>query len=257
MADKSFITIPQSECITAYKDILNNSDKLWDSAKALSGDQHYGYAISMHIISIEELVKALLVFFDGNGFEFRKIKGINIFFKNHQIRYVISYLMFIMSIFGEEIKKFILKIKEEPGMMMSIHQEMKADENYFEKKLKYYFFRKLVLLKKEFHWFSTIDKLRQNGLYFDFDKENNNPLNISAEEYDQILSRLNKVRVLGKEFITSFDSRDPEIQKALSKMKEDFINDGYYIKIENSLTKLKQNKGGPFKQIALFFQEMF
>lgn len=135
---KTFSTLSRQECKTAYQAILHNSGELWESGLLLAKSKRYGHATPFLINSVEELVKSLILFFDSEGFQLRQTKGVDTFFRNHQIRYVIAYAMFCMNIFGDELMKFIQKVREKPQEMMRLHEEMKADENYVEHKLKFY-----------------------------------------------------------------------------------------------------------------------
>src|SRR4051812_38270732 len=101
MSSKTFLTIPKKECLEVYKTILKNSDNKWESGKKLADIGDFGGATSFALISVEELIKALIVFLDGKGFEFRSLKGIDTFFKNHKIRYIIAYAMFAMNLFTD------------------------------------------------------------------------------------------------------------------------------------------------------------
>src|SRR5579859_8076673 len=103
MDDMSFLNLPKKD------------DQKWNSAIMLAKSEDYGGAVSLLIISIEELIKSIILFMDGKGFEFRNVKGINTFFRNHQIRYIIAFVMFAMNIIGEDLVKFILKIRENPN----------------------------------------------------------------------------------------------------------------------------------------------
>jgi len=109
MSSKTFVTISKNECLTVYRNVLEHSDQKWESGKQLAKINDFGGATSMAIISVEELVKSLIIFLDGKGFEFRSIKGISTLFDNHQIRYLLAYTMFAMGLFGDELMKFLKK----------------------------------------------------------------------------------------------------------------------------------------------------
>lgn len=248
------MTISAEECLTVYKQILINADAKWNTANKLAEIGDYGSAVSHIIISIEELMKALLIYFDGKGFQFRRVKGMNTFFKNHQIRYVIAYTLFVMAIFGDELKKFLLKLRENPEDMLRLSKEIK-DEDYFEKKLKIPLLKKLSLLKKEFNWFSDVDLSRQSGFYMDYKEDLKSPLDITSQDYIKFKKNMAKVRKVAKELIDVFEQNAPETELQLINLKKDFRQKDYYSKIENALSKLKASKESPFKLIKMQLKE--
>ncbi len=175
MPDKSFVTISRKECQSRYKEIITVSDKHWETSQKMAEAENYGLAMILLIASIEELVKALIIFFDANGFDLRKVKGTNKFFKDHQIRYFIAYIMFIMNIVIDEFKKIIIQYYNRPEDLMQLVKQAKSDETFFEKHLKFYLLRKLILVKKELEWFEKIDLSRQQSLYSDYQGKFSSP----------------------------------------------------------------------------------
>lgn len=254
MASKSFLTISSKECLTVYKQILINVDAKWNTANKIAELGDYGSAVSHIIISIEELMKALLIYFDGKGFYFRRVKGMDTFFKNHQIRYVIAYAIFVMAIFGDELKKFILKMRENPEYMLRLSIEIK-EEDYFERKLKLPLLKKLSLLRKEFDWFSDVDISRQSGFYIDYKEELKKPSDITSEDFLKFKKNMAKVRNVAKGLIDVFEQNSSETALQLASLKKDFSQKDYYSKIENALSKLKASKESPFKLIKMQLEE--
>jgi AbiV family abortive infection protein len=62
----------------------------------------HGSSVFMAITSVEELVKALIILMDGRGFALRNVVGIGVIFRNHQIRYLLSYAMFVINVASDE-----------------------------------------------------------------------------------------------------------------------------------------------------------
>ena len=230
---KNFLTISKQECLIVYKDVLENSDTRWNIVNKLAKLGDYGGATSCTIISIEELVKALIIYFDGRGFYFRKVKGMKIFFRNHQIRYVIAYVIFVMNVFAQKLKKFILKIRDDPEYILRLSKEIKH-ENFLEKKLKIPLLRKLSELRKEFEWFSDIDISRQNGFYIDYSNVLKTPLNITSQDYIKLKTKLAKVRNVGNGIIQVFEENSPETALQLANLLNDFRKKEYYNFIEKA-----------------------
>lgn len=256
MDKKTFINISREECLIVYKEMIENSEKRWASAEVLSKNKDYGSAISVAIISIEELVKAIIIVLDGRGFHFRKIKGVEIFFRNHEIRYVIAYFMFIIKILGDELMNWINKVNENPEKVRSVIKRMKDEEDFFCKKYKLYFLRKVVLIRQELSWFSKIDLFRQQGFYYDYSGTSQNPVKISENEFSQVKVRLEKVRVVGLFIISELSKNDLEIEKQLQELKAEFKEAGYYLKIEKILEKLRAKRKKPFEALKENFDNL-
>jgi len=249
MSSKTFATISREECLSVYKKILTHSDVKWESGKKLAEMNDAGGAVSLAIISVEELIKAIIIFLDGNGFEFRNVKGMNAFFEQHQIRYILAYAMFAMSLFGEDLLKFIDKVHTNPNEILELNRERKENKSAFDRRIKHYTVKKMVLLKKEFEWFSKIDIFRQDGFYSDYENQLKNPIEINAKDYNEVALRLEKVRMIGKKIIEAFDSADAQIVEQLEKMKNDLKEKKHYEKLGETLLNIRKYKGNPFQLI--------
>jgi AbiV family abortive infection protein len=253
---KKFASLTTAECAEAYKVMYATAESEWKAGIELAASGRYGNATSILIISIEEYVKSLLIFFDSHGFHFRNTKGVTVFFKNHQIRYVIAFVMSIMNLFGEEMKKLLLRIKEKPEEVRIFHTKMKSNDNYLESTYGYYLKRKLVQIRAEFAWFKNADLFRQEGFYCDYRDLLKTPLNVTETEFREVFMRLEKVREVGKFLILGFESTDVSVQEQLLKMKDEFRREHHYLKISNGLKRLSDSKQNPFEYIATFFERM-
>lgn len=249
MASKTFLTISKKECAVVYKDILSNSDKKWESGEKLADNEEYGGATSLAIISVEELVKGLIVFFDGQGFDFRRVKGMKSIFENHQIRYLIAFSMFVMGFVGEELVKLAQSFKGRPQEFLILTNRIKTDKEFLRTTGTRFMLKKLVVLKNEFDWFSRVDIFRQDGFYCDYEEQLKNPISITKEDYQHVISRLEKVRLVGKTLIESFDTTDKIYLDHFAKMKRDFMTNKLYDKIGESLATVRQSRDNPFDLI--------
>ena len=242
---KNFLNISRAECRLVYKNVLASSDKRWKLVKQLSSEEDFGMAISVSIISIEELVKAIILFLDGNGFDFRKIKGMNSFFKNHEIRFVVAYIMFVIILLGDELKALFIKIKDNPNKISQIEKELQNESVFFERK-KIYFFRKLITLKRELLWFSKVEIFRQEGFYSDYNGILKSPIETTPHEFWEVYRRLKRVRTFGLEFIKYVETSEESVVKQITQIKKDLKSKGVYKKIELGLLFLKKEKQRPF-----------
>jgi AbiV family abortive infection protein len=246
---KKFSSLTKAECAEAYKEMFANAESEWQAALSLAKSGKHGNATSLMIISIEEYVKSLLIFFDSHGFHFRTTKGVGVFFRNHQIRYLIAFVMAVMNHFGEEMKRFLLNIKENPEKIKSLHAAFKEDDNYIEKRFGYYLRRKLVEIIIEFRWFKGADLFRQKGFYCDYRDFLRTPLHITEVEFKEVFKRLGKIRSVGKAIIEGFESDSKEVLEQIQKMKTEFRAKNHYLKITNGLKRLSDSKQSPFEYI--------
>lgn len=249
MASKSFLNISKQECLSVYLDILNNSNKNWESGQKLADVNDYGRAISLSIISVEELVKAIIIMLDGKGFHFRRIQGMNIFFKNHQIRFVIAFAMFTMGVIGDDLVNLIKKYQVNPDQTLKTYEDLIVDPILFEKRLKFYAFRLFIKLSKEYQWFSKLEKTRQNGFYSDYLEMLQNPVNLDSQDYDHAIFRLAKVRYVGISIIDLLNTNDPVLIEHFTKIRSIFKNYKIYESIKVSLSKIRESKENIFDQI--------
>jgi AbiV family abortive infection protein len=242
MDNKTFLNISKEECLIAYKKILDDSDECWESGKILALKGDYARGISLSIISIEEMVKAIIILFDGHGFEFRKTKGIAIFFKNHEIRYVVAYGLFVVgSLLGEFLDLF-KQLLENPEELKRFTEEVKRDGKSFLKRMTIKFFRKFIQLRKEMEWFSKVDIMRQEGFYSDYNGYLKNPGSISEKDYLEIVNRFEIVREMGQGIVKSFKNRE----KKYEELKDEYKTNNYYAEIEKALDLIRKKRKKPF-----------
>jgi AbiV family abortive infection protein len=254
MNTKSFINISKKECVEICTDICENSEKHWRSGRLLAEKGDYGTAISVSIISIEELIKALILALDSAGFEFRKVKGVNTFFKNHEMRYVIAYFMFVISLLGEELIILVKKHNENPQKTQQIFYDIKKDEISFINRFGFYLKRKIIILRNELRWFSKIDLFRQEGFYCDYNNRFKTPVRISAKEYTEVFERLAKVRRLCRFLIRELKKNDDKEKKQFDEIRKLMKTENYYEKIEYALSSVKCNRKRAFDAIFDHFR---
>lgn len=87
---KTFITISRRECLLVYNKLLINARNHFQASELLANNKLYGVAVSHRILASEELVKGLILFFDGIGLNIRQVSGVKKFFSDHQIRHVLA-----------------------------------------------------------------------------------------------------------------------------------------------------------------------
>jgi AbiV family abortive infection protein len=254
MASKTFITMSKKDCLTFYKDVLQASESNWKSGIILARENQFGNAMSMAIISAEELVKAIIILFDGNGFEFRRVQGMDALFANHQIRYVIQYAMMVINIFMEDLKTYFIKFREDPSNGMDFLGGINANDINFVSQVEKYGLETMARLALEFEWFSKVDVYRQQGFYSDYEGQLQTPIKIDAETYQQAFARLEKVRAVGLELITSLESSEELYVNHFNSMRRNMKQKKTYALIGNSLAVLRQTRENPFAVIKKYFE---
>jgi len=245
MIQRKIQNISQKECLKIYKEFLNNADAKWDSGTVLENSGDYGGAMSLKIISIEELIKAIVLFLDGHGFQFRNL-GMGTFFKDHKIRYFVAYGMFVVGIFGEEAKYLLLKAQENPDKKQKFLEDATKDPSGFLNKYKFYLWRRFVRLKDELVFFSNIDLMRQSGLYADYDGQIVNPISINKIDYQNLLHRLELVRDVGKISIEMVNPQDIDLYNQFKNIDSQMRNNDGYNKIGKFLADLHKTRKTPF-----------
>ncbi|MBS1596165.1 MAG: AbiV family abortive infection protein [Bacteroidetes bacterium] len=240
MADKTLTTLTQKECCQLYKALLKNSNAKWDDAEILAGGKSYGTATTLTIISIEELIKGLIVFLDSEGFQFRKVKGMHKLFKDHRLRYWISYVIFAIGVLGDDLFLFFENIKINTENTLGTIQKMNTNKHYANRVLRIYIYKKVKTLREELILFSMIDELRQDGLYCDYSDNLKNPLNVSENEYSKIRMRLSKVKMLIESLILSCENQDGE--SYLSAAIKEVNPKPFYQLLESALKNINDDK---------------
>lgn len=212
----NFLNISQLDCQKTYMTILENSDRHFMVAEKISKIDSYGIAISHLILSTEELVKALIIYLDGEGLHLRSIKGIKKFFYHHEIRHFFSNMFVVMSLILRSVMYFAKRINtltHNPELISSATEletaiingnESQLDKivkSLTENKIKH----KAELIGIYSDFWDIADQTKQRGLYVDYDKKLYSPNDFSEKDY-----------IFAKEVINSFRR---ECKKFLNKVK--------------------------------------
>lgn len=248
----SFFDIPREKLKDIYPQIISNSTAQYNTAITIASSGQPGIAVSHLLISSEEMIKALIVALDSIGFKFRAIKGMDIFFRNHEIRFFISSIVFAVSIFGEDLIAFLPTLKKNPQIIIDFYH---GDANARDARIKWYLMRKILEIRKEIGWFSKAETFRQNGFYVDMKENFSSPNNISAEEFEQARVRIEKVNKTTKYIIDTFTSNDAGMAKQIEDTKQNFDNEKYYLFIESAISRVRKGKKSFFDGLQKSFFE--
>lgn len=188
---KTFLSISKNECIVIYREVNDNANSKWHSANILAQNKDYGTAIALHIISIEESLKALLLLLDGVGFNFRAVKGIKKLFTNHELRHIMALLIFLIRAISQIFIKVVTRLLENDEILKKLSEKY-SDNNFDDlfKDNKYSILRTVVTMRKDLRFFSQIERIRQNGFYSDYNDKLLSPLTINEDEYQSAIPRL-------------------------------------------------------------------
>src|ERR1700740_1463679 len=238
MSTVSFFSVPRERVLEHYPSIILNSDAQYNAGIAINESGQPGIAIPHLLMSTEELIKALIIVLDAKGFKFREIKGMDLFLKNHEIRFFLSSIIFAVSLFGDDLIKSLEALRKEPSKAVEIASVLK-DPISRERKLKWYMLRKFFIIRKEVKWFSKAEVFRQNGNYVDMNGDLISPLNISQKEFNETKVRIDKVNRATKYMIESFLDEDPKLVKQLEVIKRNFSVGKYYELIEQGISDVR------------------
>ncbi len=245
--NRDFMGLTNTECVNVSKQILDNAAALYDDAKLLAGNKSYGRGTSMLIHCTEETMKALILFLDGNGFQFRrKVSGISNLFIHHKLRYGLAMLVSVLYIFSEDFKTLLKKIHKEPKRFKDSLEDKKQVGGAVLKYLQ----TKIMVIIQEVDWFSKAEYLRQEGFYVDFSDEIKSPLQISKQGFDAVLLRTNGMRNVVSGFIDAVESNEDEFAEHLDKLKQQFIDENWYAKIGSLIETYKNREVNPLDALS-------
>ncbi|WP_166962133.1 AbiV family abortive infection protein [Yeosuana marina] len=254
--NKSFMNLSKEECLVVSKETFRNAKNKHSDALILAKNNSYGMATSTLMLSLEENMKAVILFLDGNGFEFRKrVKGIKYLFVNHKLRYPLGLILSGFNIFGKDLIGFIVRIASTPSLI----KDFSINEKEWEGLALNYISEKINQLSEEIIWFSNADYLRQDGMYVDYDNVLKTPLSIDKEDFNNILTRVSGISEFIDKFLSIFgqsnESTDAELKTQVKKLQKQLISEKGYDKIGMIVTKMNGKGNNLYIDILKNLQE--
>ncbi|MCU0347070.1 MAG: AbiV family abortive infection protein [Saprospiraceae bacterium] len=207
---KEFMNLSREDCLKYYSQLLKNAETKFNTAHHVAteiGD--YGTAISIHLTGLEELMKALIIFLDGKGYDFRSIAGIKSIFNNHPLRHLLTFFMFVMSVFKESFEDGIahvrkINLERDVAKINAIKSNRKQ---LFKENVIPYLMEKLRFIDTEIIWYQNFGKIREFGLYTDFvEGRMMNPVEINDIFYYEVKSRIDRVRAIALGIIRDLET---------------------------------------------------
>lgn len=244
---KGFIDLSQEECLNCYSRILENANEHFEIAELLANNGYYGSAISHLVLCSEELLKAIIIFFDGHGTEIRKIKGMETFFIHHVPRHVFwaTFIRFSSKNIYKNLAEFLVKYKfiDESSIPVSeldhllfryskiVNEEhpaeikkLKADEieklkaklhELLKPSLEPYY---LENLRPMVFFIAQAEKWKQQGFYVDYENIITYPtMVLNLDSYKDVYKSVLLIKNIAESYIIELQSM-PEIKR------KEFIN---------------------------------
>lgn len=151
----NFINLSKEDCLKVYPIVKANADRHFKVAGILSEAKEYSNAVAHLILGTEELIKTLALFLEGKGFNYSTMKDYKKIFYNHTARHSILKEFFSVWLFCKSIADLKKKKKDEHSIMYALGivstilgAGLEGITNY--------------------EWWSTADRLKQNGFYVDY-----------------------------------------------------------------------------------------
>ena len=241
---KSFQNLDKIECKKTSNAAMQNAKEHIDTAEVLRARNRYGQAITHLITGNEEQVKSLILHLDSVGFQFRKIKGLNNVFKNHDLRYVISFLMFSLSILAEHINSLGEKLRRNEiqfERITDIENETKNDPEASQEIIERVIYE-LSKILDEIKFFKSFEEQRQEGMYVDYIQEIKTPSQINYSQYLELKKRIDNVQKVIHDLKISLSHDNQQSSDFLNKTLEYFHDKQVYNYIEGFLKKVNSPK---------------
>lgn len=162
---KNFLNVSAVESKKLHRPIYFNSKKLRWEATMLAEHESYSTAASLMILSIEELIKAILVLLHSEGYKVYRLDEANKFFKDHAIRHRLAQFI--------ETGLSLLEVGES-------WSHVKSNDNLSSTFFKYFDMGKMIITsfknsKDRLMKLEEFNSLKNLGFYVDFKDELKEP----------------------------------------------------------------------------------
>lgn len=199
----NFINLSKEDCLKVYPIVKANADRHFKVAKLLSEAEEYPNAVAHLILGTEELIKILALFLECKGFNFSTMKDYKKIFYNHSARHSILKEFFSVWIFCKSIFDLKKKKTGEHSIMYALGIATSILGAGMEGIMNY-------------EWWSTADKLKQNGFYVDYINEVISPDIIGETDYKKAHKIIMTFRKDARLFIGAISVAD---EKQLAEFK--------------------------------------
>tara|TARA_B100001245_G_C22892351_1_gene429988 strand:+ start:435 stop:1244 length:810 start_codon:yes stop_codon:yes gene_type:complete len=241
MSQRNFITLPKKECLSEAKLIIANAEKKARSAEAIATSDPGG-AVGFLIISTEEMVKALILTLDSNGFKFREVAGMDNLFKNHRLRYLVALIFAMFGLLSEDLKTVTLEAQKDLPRLMRLFKNPRAMEVI----VKRYLFMKIEQFQGEIKFFERMDTMRQIGFYTD--AAQNVPIN--EQEYHVVRKRLITIQEVMKGIMVAYATDNDVFDKIKIRFQKQMKTEGWYDKLGDLVKRINKPNVNSYEALA-------
>lgn len=178
---QDFLTISLNECRKVYPVVKENAERHFRCAEILAAEKQFSNAIAHLILGSEELLKALALLLESEGFELRKAEGYKKLFSNHRVRHSILKEFYSVILFVKKITDLIEDKKKRHWFMQLLHIGITSLEGISE-------------AIENHEWWNNADFLKQSCFYVDYANEVLSPDKFNEEDFNKASKWVGAVR---------------------------------------------------------------
>lgn len=188
---KTFQTLRNSECLAHASSIQDWAIQKWCEADLLASKGFYGGALSARVVALEELTKALLLFIDSQGYNFRKLRYLKVLDTNHNHRHVFILVVALFDEFGKAMQDGRNFLESHPELEQKLKTDKAGFGSVMQQGILGYFNSTLgPRLVRVADWMSRLSTLRNDATYTGLNGSFRTPLTLTAEEYNEYATHL-------------------------------------------------------------------
>jgi len=237
---KTFLNLDKKESLEVSDHTIKNAIILQETAKYAAENKNFGVATSLMILSIEEVIKAQVLFFQGVGIRVHRIKNANKIFSSHKDKHqVATQLQFSKIVEGfikamnyePKGKKYKTGVRFMDSLLGGLHDiaNIIVPVTLISKSIEQ--------MSENVEWLEKANDLKNRGFYVDYKSEIKLPQDITIDTFEKASSinkecyDLYRIIKLSYEKITDTEGKEILIQS---------INNDLLPRIENILnTKIE------------------
>jgi AbiV family abortive infection protein len=231
--------LSDEKCLDASKEAFINANNHKQSAELIAKNKQYGMAVSILILSTEELVKGILLYIQYLSIDIRNISGVYLFFTDHIIRHRLATMINLMYPMLKLIMGIVFKTKEKlhnPESNIQFTNEENAiiyeDENEIKN-----LFKDLPAMMD---WWDEANMNKNKGFYVDYSNSLETPMQVSELEYNQAFVITNIFHKQILDIVYQLEKATDEDKKEIKRNQKDYNIDEILLPI---IEERKKEKG--------------
>jgi len=220
-------TPPEDVCLRGAEYASENALELYESAEDLARVEHYGPACSLLVLAGEEASKAMVLLARYQGLEIvpQMKKWRQNMMSRHEPRHEFSQLGALLERMVDsfiEGQEAFLEHRDEDEERAR-EARMKTIEGH-AKRLLDDSTDEAQELQREVDWWENAEKLKQNGLYLDYNEEGwTRPKDITEDSYQKSLRIVKKSVDSTAEIVRRFREMDQQEREELTEIQKEYI----------------------------------